>query len=871
MSPPPNGPADPAVSPVDPTVDALVDQVFGTLAQAPEVRQRARALVHRARLPAAAPPPLPEATSALTGRTGRYTFLERLGRGGMGLVLRVQDHRLRRTVAMKVLRPDRAQRRGLQARFIEEAQTTAQLEHPGVVPIYDFGWLPDGRTYYTMQEVRGDHLADVIARLHAGSSPGAWDEDGRFTFRRLVDVFRLACEAVAYAHARGVLHRDLKPENILVGPFGEVYVVDWGLARLLGATGDEIPVAVEPTDVAGEPVRRDETRIGAAVGTPGFMSPEQKRGIHSEIGPPADVFSLGVVLFQLLTNRRCDRDDPARIQAAQLEVLARPRHARRVPEVLQRICARATAPDPRARFADARALARAVERWLEGAERRDQALELVEKADALRPQLARMRHKRRELSALATQWLDRVPPERPVAEKRRAWTWEKEAAEVGIAIERAEVEYVELLTSALQHVPGLQEARARLARFYRSAHAVAEDQGDSLEARRMEARLRAVDDGGHAEWLQGDGTLSLVTDPPGARATLYRYVEHDRRLVPQKVAELGATPILDRPVPMGRYLVLLEHPDRETVRYPVWIPRCHRWSGRPPGGAGPAPVALPRRGSLGRDDLYVPAGWFRAGVQSRSHGALRVQWVWADAFVVRRFPVSNAEYIAYLEDLVQLGQERLALQYAPRAAGGREGPGAMLFRRRTGGGFQADSGAGHATSDPLGPVVQVPHAAAEAFAGWLARRTGQAWRLPGELEWEKAARGVDGRTYPWGDYFDPTWARTRETHPLDPHLALVDTHPVDESPYGVRGLGGNVRDWCADVFHREGPPTPQGHATIRVARNREVLRVNRGGSWADLGAEGATTSRRDGLAADARAPWLGFRLVRSWPGTSGQR
>jgi serine/threonine-protein kinase len=225
---------------------------------------------------------------------------------------------------------------------------------------------------------------------------------------------------------------------------------------------------------------------------------------------------------------------------------------------------------------------------------------------------------------------------------------------------------------------------------------------------------------------------------------------------------------------------------------------------------------------------------------------------------MQRFPVTNSEYLRFLEDLVALGQERRALELAPRTSarqGERKG---VLFERSPSGGFDSVSGA-----DPLGPVVMISHAGAEAYAAWYAERTGLPWRLPGELEWEKAARGVDGRRFPWGEQFDPTHANCRETRPLAPELALVDTHPVDESPYGIRGMGGNVRDWCADVFLRNGPPMPHGRATVAVARNRESMRVVRGGSWADNGEEGAMASRRESIPADARAPWLGFRLVRS--------
>ena len=281
----------------------------------------------------------------------------------MGIVMRVHDHQLNRKVALKVLRPDRARFEGLCARFLEEAQTTAQLEHPAVIPIYDFGNLPDGRAYYTMQEVRGEHLANVIVDVHSRASPGAFDDEGPVSFRRLVDGFRLACEAVAYAHARGVVHRDIKPENILMGEFGEVYVVDWGLARLLGTAERFEAVTVLPDEAEGTVFRREQTRIGSAVGTPGFMSPEQAAGHHAETGTQADVFSLGVVLLQLLTNQRCDHAAPHAICATQRGVLRTYPHHRRVPPALRRICPKATAPFQKTGTPMPGA-ARAVARWL---------------------------------------------------------------------------------------------------------------------------------------------------------------------------------------------------------------------------------------------------------------------------------------------------------------------------------------------------------------------------------------------------------------------------------------------------------------------------------------------------------------------------
>lgn len=848
--------------PLSPELLALVDEAFGEWAAHPDVRVGAQRLAQRLQRTASGQSahPVTQAESALTGRVGRYTFLEELGSGGMGIVMRVHDHQLNRKVALKVLRPDRARFEGLCARFLEEAQTTAQLEHPGVIPVYDFGSLPDGRAYYTMQEVRGEHLANVIVGVHARASPSAFDDEGAVSFRRLVDGFRLACEAVAYAHARGVVHRDIKPENILMGEFGEVYVVDWGLARLLGTAERFDAVTVQLHETEGAELRRDQTRIGSAVGTPGFMSPEQAAGHHAETGTRADVFSLGVVLFQLLTNQRCDHAEPHAICAAQEGVLRTHPHHRRVPPVLRRICLKATAPLPEDRYADAHELARALARWLEGAERRARALELVEKADAVRPEVARMRHKQSQLRALSAQWLARVPPERPVAEKRRAWAWEREADTMAVSIERTELHYVELLTSALQQVPNLSEARTRLARFYREAHARAEQAGDRREAARMEAGLYAFDDGTHADWLRGDGALTLRTEPAEAEARLYRYEEHDRRLVPVPCSLPGPMPMAEQPLSMGSYLLVLEAPGRHPVRYPVWLSRCHHWSGLPPESESAQPVVLPRLGSIERGHCVVPAGWCVVGDSARRSGALAPARVWVDSFVMQRFPVTNAEYLTFLEDLVSLGEERRALELAPRPSARQGERRGVVFERSPSGGFESVAGA-----DPLGPVVMIPHTGAEAYAAWYAQRTGLAWRLPGELEWEKAARGVDGRRYPWGDAFDPTHANCRETRPLAPELALNDTHPVDVSPYGVRGLGGNVRDWCADVFLRDGPPMLRERSSVAVARNRESIRVVRGGSWAHNGAEGATAWARESLPADARAPWLGFRLVRSLP------
>ncbi|HVK08632.1 MAG TPA: serine/threonine-protein kinase, partial [Gemmataceae bacterium] len=235
--------------------------------------------------------------------TDRYRFLGFVARGGMGEVWRAFDAELNREVAVKVLQP----RAGVPAeRFRAEAELAARLEHPGIVPVYDAGVLADGRAFFAMKLIRaagdGSTLDDLLARR----------PDPAADLPRFVRVFQQACEAVAYAHALAppVLHRDLKPSNIMVGVFGEVLVLDWGLAKVLGthAPAPAGPATAadtgRPTDTAGnEPGFRNaaetgqaDTRTGDAKGTPAYMPPEQARGEWPVVGPAADVFALGGVL-----------------------------------------------------------------------------------------------------------------------------------------------------------------------------------------------------------------------------------------------------------------------------------------------------------------------------------------------------------------------------------------------------------------------------------------------------------------------------------------------------------------------------------------------------------------------------------------------
>jgi eukaryotic-like serine/threonine-protein kinase len=237
----------------------------------------------------------------------RYNDRGEVARGGMGSIRKVFDNNLQRTIAMKVLFPEHRSDPKIRQRFAEEAQIMGQLEHPNIVPVHDYG-EDDGTRFFTMYYVRGKTLTDLL-KEHQG-------EDTREGFFRFLNVFLKVCDAVAFAHSRGVIHRDLKPDNIMVGNFGEVYLMDWGIARLLNRTGGgagsatrtiampAIGTSVEdilPVQVKREAAAQDET--GQIIGTFFYMSPEQALAEMEQIDERTDIFLLGGVLFEILTQQ----------------------------------------------------------------------------------------------------------------------------------------------------------------------------------------------------------------------------------------------------------------------------------------------------------------------------------------------------------------------------------------------------------------------------------------------------------------------------------------------------------------------------------------------------------------------------------------
>jgi eukaryotic-like serine/threonine-protein kinase len=236
-------------------------------------------------------------------------LFERLGVGGMGEVYRCGDEALRRDLALKVLRGELCGDADAEERFLREARLTGSLQHPGIVPIHQLSRLADGRPCYTMKLVRGRTFADILRD----------ESTGMERLPRLLAIVEKVCQAVAFAHSKGVIHRDLKPANVMVGEFGEVQVMDWGLAKELSC--DEVTPPPNEATVDVETVARGEeaaglSRAGLALGTPAYMPPEQAAGDWDIVDERADVFALGAILCVILTGQPpyegVNRDDVLR-------------------------------------------------------------------------------------------------------------------------------------------------------------------------------------------------------------------------------------------------------------------------------------------------------------------------------------------------------------------------------------------------------------------------------------------------------------------------------------------------------------------------------------------------------------------------------
>lgn len=774
----------------------------------------------------------------------RYEVGELLGRGGSGRIDSALDRETGRIIARKTLHQGATATVEAMAKFVREARIAAQLEHPGIVPLYDLGVLPDGQPYYTMRVVKRTSLRDVLSlpelRQH-------------WPLSRLLAAMLQVCRALAYAHSRGVLHRDIKPENILLGDFGEVYLADWGIARV---RRDSPLLFVH---------REQEDLRGAVAGTTGYIAPEELR-LEPDVDHRADLFALGVVLYEILVGEH-PFEAPTSVSmmlATHERIVTRPSEiAPGCPLVLEDLCLSLLEKDPNHRPESAEKVATEILAFLEGAKererRREEAGELCRQAAEAVASHTSLEAERLRQGERAARLAKEIKDYEPAERKRLIWELEDRATRNHLRAERELARAIELYKQALAYNPEHEAAHLGLADLYwLRANAAAEERRPDSEVYYQALALQH-DRGTYARLLEAPARLSVLSHPRGAEVFLHRYEERDRVLVRGAGRLLGETP-LDVELEPGRYLVILKRPGFAEARHPVHLPR---------GAHHEAEVNLYTDDEIGEGFVYVPGGFVTLGGDPAANHPIPRQRVFVGDFAIATFPVTMREYCAFLDSLERVDPE-IVRRRAPRD----DATGGLVVNKGGDGRWQPSPvmiegdarelfpyGEGHEWNIPAHLIDWFD---ARAYCRFRSEREGVPFYLPTEAEWEKAARGVDGRFFPWGDHFDPSFCLMRASRPHPPQPEPVGTFTTDESPYGVRDMAGGVREWVGDIFgdraasELDAEPEPEPGRARGLSGWRQV----RSGCWSADGVW-ARSASRGGQFAMVRGTGLGFRLAKA--------
>ncbi|MBM75359.1 MAG: hypothetical protein CMK59_08150 [Proteobacteria bacterium] len=770
----------------------------------------------------------------------RYRWEHKLGVGAMGEVYRVFDQNLMRHVALKTIHKQFIEDYEIEYRFIEEAQIASQLQHPNIIPIYDIGRLPDGRLFFTMQELRGRSLRKMLS-------------ESSVTLRRYIEIFFQVCSAISYTHEHEILHRDLKPANIMIGEHDSVQVVDWGLAKNL-ATVSEL------TNPKIQTIRESiyETAYGSITGTPAYMSPEQSDGV-STLSVESEVYTLGMILLTILLKENPFKGCSVSYTLEQLQKkiplsvkLLTEKH--NVDELwnqpckpLLDICVKALQIQPEDRYRSVQPMLSAIQGWMDGEEQKHKAQELSSSAkkriyEADRLEIIGLKQRAQSRSIL----LGLEPWEQ--GEQRQKGILLQELAEQNLhsgEILKSEAEAQ--LMASLSYSPRFTQAHILMAQQLQKKHKRAERERKYKKAETISILLQHHMDKIPAKrkeksklehYLKGHGAITVDTHPSGAEVHLEQYIEKDRIFLPVAHGVVAKTPLINHTLPMGSYRLTFRKEGFEDVRYPVQINREQHWNSIPPNSTDSVPIVLPKKGSLKEDEAYIPAGWFWQGGDEEAYSPQQGKHVWLPAFIMKKTHVTIQTYISDLNDLIRQGQEQLAIELAPKTRGTIKSIDAMLFGRDEEGLFFLRPDEDGDLWNPQWPMIALYHQQASKYAQYRSVKDNKTWKLPSNSQWEKAARGSDGRFYVWGNLAEATWMNIEGSCPGQQFPSIAGSHTLDQSVYDILDLAGNVRDMTCDLTQSNTQYWARGSSwstNIRSARCCSKVRYRMDSHFGNIG------------------------------------
>ncbi len=818
----PDGPRDgaPSIAPepdwaMPAPAGAGDDGIAGDELASAELTVDGRSILLAAGIPPVAQADGDDGLDALDTGPDRYTLMDEIARGSMGKVMLAYDRVLQRHVALKLLHDKHRGDKLSRYRFVMEARITGRLQHPTMVPVYDMGVFRNGQRFFAMKVIEGQSLQDVLRARSAGDRRTLTD----FNRDRLMTVMRRVCQGIAFTHERRIVHRDLKPANILLGDFGEVCIVDLGLARCLEPDPSDMADVEEARELAQADGR--VTRVGSVIGTPYYMSPEQAMGLQDLVDDRSDIYGLGAILYHVLTHR------PPFSGRKVNEVLAKVRRGNPRPPSqvapdqaiageLDRIVLKTLSMDPRDRhesaldLADDLALYQARARMQEQSREvsRQRAARAARTFQAIEKEQARLDEMRARVDALKGvegEALDPLDRRRRVVHQQEKIRQQEEQIEAHLALA--------VRQTRLARDAGQAQLRERLVHLLKTRCMRAERIRDPGAVAYYTHLLRQLDDPEQqlARWLSRGAPLSVHTRPVDIEVVVQRVIERARRLEAGPTLQQGRSPLTVPDVAVGSGLCTFTR-NQVSMRMPFSVVRDR-----------PVEVELHWPAAMYPGFACVPGGRFLYGgdpLVDEGHAARSAR---IPTYHIGIHPVTCGEYAVWLEELADTPDQRAArVPIMGRDGLPLWGPeGQARFGRY----------------DPDRPVTGITLADAHAYAQWRSKRDGVRYRLPTSAEWEKAARGVDGRTWPWGDRFEPLYSRAEAA------LYPVGRFPQDASPYGVHDLVTGVIEW-----------------TLTAARDDPNACYVRGGCSA-LPFHGQPCTAR--LTRDPRdpSPYIGFRLV----------